>query len=102
LRRKPSPACQQIGELRLDAVHCGGAAPLQRGILDCISDAIQDLTARPIEGRYQAAFTVIFFAGFCASALFGIVTVRTPFLKLASILSASTPSGTWNERWKEP
>ena len=37
---------------------------------------------------------MIFFSAFCASALFGSVTESTPFLKLASILSASTPSGT--------
>ena len=38
--------------------------------------------------------TSIFFAGFCASRFLGSVTVSTPFLKLASILSASTLSGT--------
>jgi len=32
------------------------------------------------------------FCGFCASAVFGSVTVKTPFLRLASILSVSTPS----------
>jgi hypothetical protein len=42
----------------------------------------------------QEAFTVIFFSAFCASDTFGSVTVSTPFLKLASILSVSTPSGT--------
>ena len=41
----------------------------------------------------QAALTSIFFAGFCASAVFGNITFRTPFLKAASILSASTLSG---------
>jgi len=41
----------------------------------------------------QAALTSIFLAGFCASAVFGSITLRTPFLKEASILSASTPSG---------
>ena len=46
----------------------------------------------------QAAFTSIFLAAFCASTLFGSATLRTPFLKVASILSVSTPSGTWNER----
>jgi hypothetical protein len=30
------------------------------------------------------------------------VTASIPFLKLASILSAVTPSGTPNERWNEP
>jgi hypothetical protein len=54
--------------------------------------------------RYQphALLMAIFFSLFCASGLFGSVTVSTPFLKCASILSASTPSGTPNERWKEP
>lgn len=41
----------------------------------------------------QAALTSIFFAPFCASAVFGTVTLRTPFLNDASILSASIPSG---------
>jgi hypothetical protein len=39
------------------------------------------------------ALTSIFFACFCASAFLGSVTVSTPFLKLASILSGSTLSG---------
>jgi hypothetical protein len=50
----------------------------------------------------QAFLIAIFFSLFCASVVFGSVTVSTPFLKFASILSASTPSGTPNERWKEP
>jgi YidC/Oxa1 family membrane protein insertase len=44
----------------------------------------------------------IFFSLFCASAIFGKVTVSTPSLKLASIFSAATPSGTRNVRWNEP
>jgi hypothetical protein len=40
----------------------------------------------------QATLTSIFFAAICASGFFGSVTVSTPFLKLASILSVSTPS----------
>ena len=44
--------------------------------------------------RTYAAFIVIFFSAFCASVLLGKVTVRTPFLKLMSILSVSTPPGT--------
>jgi hypothetical protein len=52
--------------------------------------------------RPHAVLMAIFFSLFCASGLFGSVTVSTPFLKCASILSASTPSGTPNERWKEP
>ena len=50
----------------------------------------------------QAALTSIFFAGFCASAFLGSFTVSTPFLKLASILSASTLSGNSKLRWNEP
>ena len=52
----------------------------------------RDLAAET-ESDQAAALTSIFFAGFCASAFFGSVTVSTPFLKLASILSVSTPSG---------
>src|ERR1700730_7001544 len=52
--------------------------------------------------RPHAVLMAIFFSLFCASGLFGSVTVSTPFLKCASILSASTPSGTPKERWKEP
>src|SRR6516164_7944845 len=50
----------------------------------------------------QAFLIAIFFSLFCACGDFGSVTVSTPFLKFASILSASTPSGTPNERWNEP
>lgn len=52
--------------------------------------------------RIYAALTVIFFSAFWASAVLGNLTVSTPLAKFASILSASTPSGNWNERWKEP
>jgi hypothetical protein len=52
--------------------------------------------------RTQAFLIAIFFSLLCTSVAFGSVTVSTPFLKFASILSASTPSGTPNERWKEP
>ncbi len=44
-------------------------------------------------GWPYAAFTVIVFSGFWASAVFGSLTVKMPFEKVASILSASTPSG---------
>src|SRR6516164_2920270 len=50
----------------------------------------------------QAFLIAIFFSLFCDCAVFGSVTVSTPFLKFASILSASTPSGTPNDRWNEP
>ena len=52
--------------------------------------------------RPQALLMAIFFSLFCASAVLGKVTVSTPFLKVAAILAASTPSGTPNERWNEP
>ena len=51
---------------------------------------------------YQAALTSIFFSGFCASGFFGRVTLSTPLLNVASILLASTVSGTWKQRSKEP
>jgi len=50
----------------------------------------------------QDCLIAIFFSGFAASGVFGSVTVSTPFWKVAAILSASTPLGTRNERWKEP
>ena len=49
----------------------------------------------------HAALTSILVA-FFAFSLFGKETVRTPFLKLASIFSESTPSGRRKERWNEP
>ena len=55
-----------------------------------------------IPSTIQAFLIAIFFSLFCACSVFGIVTVSTPFLKFASILSASMPSGTPNERWNEP
>jgi hypothetical protein len=51
---------------------------------------------------YHAALFSISLVAFWASSFFGSVTVRTPLLKLASILSASTPSGTRKARSKEP
>lgn len=50
----------------------------------------------------QAFLIAIFFSLFWASNRFGKVTASIPFLKLASILSSVTPSGTPNERWNEP
>jgi hypothetical protein len=44
----------------------------------------------------------IFFSFFCASGVFGRVTVSKPFWKLAAIFSASMPEGSWNVRWNEP
>ena len=45
---------------------------------------------------------LIFFSLACLAGDLGSVTVRTPLAKLASILSASTSSGTRKLRWKEP
>ncbi len=50
----------------------------------------------------QAALTSIFLSGFCVPGILGSVTVNTPFLKVASILSASTPSGSVKERSNAP
>ena len=63
-------------------------------------DADQPLVTAPAVNATgpHALLMAIFFSLFRASGLFGSVTVRTPFLKCASILSASTPSGTPNER----
>ncbi len=44
--------------------------------------------------------TVAFTLVYCA--VLGRRRVRMPLAKLASIFSASTLSGTWNDRWKEP
>lgn len=41
----------------------------------------------------QAALTAIVFSAFFASAVLGSFTLNTPLAKCASILSASTPSG---------
>jgi hypothetical protein len=41
------------------------------------------------------------FADFCASALFGRVTVSRPLEKDASIFVSSTSWGTWNERFTQ-
>src|SRR5262245_38060160 len=50
----------------------------------------------------QVFLIAIFFSLVCARGVFGSVTVSTPFWKCASILSASTPSGTPNDRWNAP
>jgi hypothetical protein len=55
--------------------------------------------ARPCAKKtpaFKPLLIVIFFSLFCASADFGKTTVSTPFLRLAPILSVSTPAGTWN------
>ena len=52
--------------------------------------------------QFTPFLIAIFFSLFCACPVLGSVTVGAPFLKFASILSVSMPSGTPNERWKEP
>src|SRR5690242_16692512 len=54
------------------------------------------------EGKAQPFLMAICFSFFCASGVFGRLTVNTPSLKVASILSLSMPSGTVKERWNEP
>ena len=55
-----------------------------------------------LELQVQAAgLTSIFFSGLIASAFLGSVTVSTPFLNLASILSRSTLSGSAKQRSNE-
>src|SRR5208337_4515174 len=56
--------------------------------------------ARRLGGH--SPLTSIFLTSFWASADFGKVTVRTPFLKVAAILSVSTVSGTLRARSEEP
>ena len=48
---------------------------------------------RAVRAVYAALMSIVLTA-FWASGFFGSVTVSRPFLKLASILSVSTPSGT--------
>ena len=52
--------------------------------------------------QLQAAFLTSIFCCLAAWAVFGKVTVSTPFAMSAAILSASMPSGSAKERWKEP
>src|SRR5579875_1038034 len=54
------------------------------------------------QGPFYWALTSIFFCCCMASAVFGKVSVVTPFLKLASILSRSTPCGIAKLRRKLP
>ena len=60
--------------------------------------------APDLRERYsdQPALISTLRSGLIASGFFGSVTVSTPLLKLAPILSASTPDGSENERWKAP
>src|SRR5271166_3779615 len=75
------------------------AKPFQ---LDHLCDHPTEDRRDTVELANQPPFTSIFLTGFCASAILGSVTVRTPFLKLASILSASIVSGMRSARSNVP
>jgi hypothetical protein len=80
---------------------CGtGAAAGSASFIGAIHSGPQQCAA--LKSCVQAALISIFLAAFWAAGVFGSVTVSTPFLKLASTLSASIPSGIWKERSKEP
>jgi tripartite-type tricarboxylate transporter receptor subunit TctC len=64
--------------------------------------SLPHMAAELFAQRAEIKLVHVFFSAFCASAVFGSVTVRTPFLKLASTLSSSTPSGTGKVRSNEP
>ena len=52
-------------------------------------------------GEPKSVYSILIsIAFFFASSALGSVIFKTPFLKLASTLSACTPTGSWNERWK--
>ena len=57
---------------------------------------------RTFDGPGQPPVTVIFFTRDCATAVFGSVTVSTPFLNAALASSVSTPGGKGIDRWNEP
>jgi hypothetical protein len=63
-----------------------------------IGDDMLDQVTRSI----HPPLTSIFLADFVASALLGKLTFRTPFLKSAPILAASTPGGNLMDRWNAP
>jgi len=54
------------------------------------------------EYRCYAALISIFFSFFCASTDLGRLIFRIPFEKLASIFAVSMPSGSSNDRMKDP
>ena len=82
----PSQACDNAGDLQPKLSFDHLIRLLDRARI-VSADAIR--AARPVgwSNPDHAALTAIFFSAFCASALFGNVTFRTPFLKVASILS---------------
>lgn len=82
---------------------------LHRGAIDGRADArpsrlyVNRHPPLPISRSHHAEdFTSIFFSGFIASGLLGSRIISTPFLKVASILSGSIPSGMGRRRSKEP
>ena len=94
--------CRRLCAQITCALHIEASASRQR--LSVLHNRVAITAVRVYVGcdSDQAALTSIFFAAVCASGFFGNVTVSTPFLKLASILSVSTLSGTWKERSNEP
>jgi len=70
---------------------------LRTGVQTQLAACVADYVGKP-----YADLTSIFFSGLMASGFLGSLTLRIPFLKLASILSVSTPSGTAKWRSKEP
>src|SRR5262249_59739594 len=71
------------------------AADISQAASDCIAKTA-DAAFAGFDPDVQVFLIAIFFSLLCACSVFGSVTVSTPFL------SASTPSGTPNERWNEP
>jgi len=79
-------------------------SPRIPGLMETASGSIKSEIA-PATGDAQhrhASLMSIFFAAFCASAVFGRVTIKTPFFRLASILSVSMPSGSRKHLWNDP
>jgi hypothetical protein len=115
-----SPAGESQAASLMPAINTGGrtaTAPMSAGVAfgGCTSadiDRARDPVTRKGRGAttamaaaapaYQPAFTSIFFCCFCASAVFGKVSVSTPLAKSALILSRSMPSGSEKLRWKAP
>ena len=94
-----------IGSVRRSAreTHCGARSdrPSDRRSPPCnnrlrVFRSRSSREARRLGGH--SPLTSIFLTSFWASAVFGKVTVRTPFLKVAAILSVSTASGTLRAR----
>jgi hypothetical protein len=83
----------QRGE-QTDSIMIGPVPSVPGGLVFTFSAIGDTLNCEWAAQDRQPVFTVIFFSAFCASAVFGNVTISTPLLKLASTLSRSTPSGT--------